>query len=141
MPKAYLTRSELAYELSVEPEQIDEIIQEGGIPGPALRKRKEPLWSWLAVDTWIQALPLWGTVYVVGFGPYVKIGFTMNPIKFRLAALQTGAPEKLVVFGEIEAPPKREKEMHARFAEFRLQGEWFRREGALADWISEGCPQ
>jgi hypothetical protein len=79
-------------------------------------------------------------VYVIGFGPYIKIGFTTNPVEARMAGL----------FGHYPDPPKvyavlknrkitHERELHARFASLRVKGEWFRHEGELADWISGGC--
>jgi T5orf172 domain len=75
-------------------------------------------------------------VYVVGFGPYVKIGVTIN-IDIRIAALQT--PEPVRLFALIEGWTKEERALHARFAEYRLQGEWFLRKGELAEWIDRGC--
>lgn len=80
------------------------------------------------------------TVYVIGFGAYVKIGFTAGPIETRIARLQTGSPEKLVVIAEIVGDRSLEAGLHKQFRQQRAQGEWFRREGALADWIAEGCP-
>jgi hypothetical protein len=71
-------------------------------------------------------------VYVVGFGPYVKIGITSN-LDVRLSALQT--PEPVSVFALLPGWVREERELHIRFAEYRLQGEWFLRKGALADWI------
>ena len=76
-------------------------------------------------------------VYVVGFGPYVKIGITEN-FSDRVAQLQT--PEKLETFALFEeAAAVYEKMLHRRFSEYRLNGEWFRREGTLAEWINGGC--
>jgi hypothetical protein len=73
----------------------------------------------------------------VGFGPYVKIGITEN-FSDRVAQLQT--PEKLEVFALFEeANALYEKLLHCRYSEYRLNGEWFRREGKLAEWIDGGC--
>lgn len=80
-------------------------------------------------------------VYVVGFGPYVKIGFTADHFERRLRGLNGGFPEKLEAYARIcGATRADEKRLHNRFASSRLQGEWFRREGAVADWIEAGCP-
>lgn len=75
-------------------------------------------------------------VYVIGFGPYVKIGITTNLTR-RLADLQT--PEPVILYAFFEGWLHEELELHKRFAEWRLNGEWFRREGGLDDWIKGGC--
>lgn len=75
-------------------------------------------------------------VYVAGFGPYVKIGITIN-VDVRLAGLQTPEPVKL--YALLEGWAKEEKAFHQRFAEYRLQGEWFLRNDALSEWIDGGC--
>lgn len=80
-------------------------------------------------------------VYVVGFGPYVKIGRTKDNLPKRLSALATGCPEPLKVYGAIDAPASFEADLHRRFAHLRLQGEWFRNEGVLQSWIGRGCPR
>lgn len=77
-------------------------------------------------------------VYVVGFGPYVKIGITSN-LNVRLAGLQT--PEPVSVYGLLSGWLREELALHERFAEYRMQGEWFLKNGRLADWIADGCPQ
>jgi hypothetical protein len=51
--------------------------------------------------------------------------------------LQTPEPVKL--YALLEGWAKEEQTLHQRFAEYRLQGEWFRREGELAAWIDGGC--
>lgn len=55
-----------------------------------------------------------------------KIGISANPYE-RLKTLQTGYPWQLDIWLElqIENPAKVEKILHTRFAEFRLNGEWF----------------
>lgn len=77
-------------------------------------------------------------VYVVGYGPYVKIGFTAGLLRARLSQLQT--PEPLTIHAEICAPAKLERMLHRRFAQHRLNGEWFRLRGTLKKWIDAGCP-
>jgi hypothetical protein len=76
-------------------------------------------------------------VYVIGFGPYIKIGVTEN-FNERKTSLQT--PEKIDLHALFEgAGASYEKILHCRFAEYRLNGEWFRREGRLAEWVESGC--
>lgn len=80
-----------------------------------------------------------GTIYVIGYGPYVKIGWTKGELEGRLKGLRTGAPEPLVVYGTIQGTMAEERELHARFADYRLQGEWFRKRGRFSAWIRGGC--
>lgn len=56
-------------------------------------------------------------------GP-VKIGFAANP-KRRLAALQTGHPERLSILRLFDGGKVDEASLHAKFSTFRLSGEWF----------------
>jgi len=75
-------------------------------------------------------------VYVIGFGPYVKIGVTTN-LDGRMSQLQT--PEPVCLYALLDGWLREERELHKRFAEHRLQGEWFLRKGSLAEWIDGGC--
>jgi hypothetical protein len=81
-----------------------------------------------------------GLVYVVGFGNYVKIGFTGRNLNKRLSQLRTGAPEPVVVYGVVPGTRADEKAMHAKFQRHRLQGEWFKKTKSMRDWIAAGCP-
>ena len=76
-----------------------------------------------------------GGIYFVGFGDYVKIGFTSTPVQKRLAALQAECPEPLVVYASIPGTMRLERELHRRFAASRLQSEWFRKTPELLDYI------
>jgi hypothetical protein len=85
-----------------------------------------------------------GGVYVIGFRDYVKIGRT-GSFPSRVKTLQAFLPEKLVIYGTILCPNEYrrtaiEKQLHKRFKEYPLNGEWFRKEGELADWIAARCP-
>lgn len=75
-------------------------------------------------------------VYVVGYGSYVKIGISANVME-RLASLQTGAPEKIVLYAVLDGWAAEETALHRRFAQYRLNGEWFRKDGELAEWIDD----
>jgi hypothetical protein len=56
----------------------------------------------------------------------VKIGYTSGTAEKRLKELQTGCPFKLEVLHTIEdATIKDEKRLHAKYSEYRLNGEWF----------------
>jgi len=56
-------------------------------------------------------------------GP-VKIGSSNNPTK-RLEELKIGSPVPLRIIGEIAGDEKREKQLHEKFKDCRLHGEWF----------------
>jgi hypothetical protein len=66
------------------------------------------------------------TVYFIGneVGE-IKIEYTTRPIANRLSDLQVGNPSKLTVLTHCPGSRKDEQELHARFASFRIGGEWF----------------
>jgi hypothetical protein len=56
----------------------------------------------------------------------IKIGFTAaDDVSKRLAQLQTGQPNKLSVLGSIAGNQDAERSLHAIFAAYRMNGEWF----------------
>lgn len=75
-----------------------------------------------------------GKIYVIQFSNWVKIGYSVS-ISQRMPALQTAIPEKIKFVASFPGTVKTERELHARFAKYREQGEWFRREGELDWWI------
>lgn len=86
-----------------------------------------------------QGIEAAGFIYVIGFGAYVKIGFTERSVRQRIVGLQTGCPKKLETYATLRGSRDDEREFHDRFADLRMNGEWFRREGALDEWIKGGC--
>lgn len=56
-------------------------------------------------------------------GP-IKIGLAKNVAR-RVAGLQTSCAERLVTLGFCRGDRDMEREYHARFAEYRISGEWF----------------
>jgi hypothetical protein len=79
-------------------------------------------------------------IYVVGYDNYIKIGWSSAPRGERLKTLQTGSPMKLIDYGELLGDRHLEAYLHDRFKAYRLEGEWFRKRGAIGKWISAGCP-
>lgn len=75
-------------------------------------------------------------VYIFGFDQYVKIGFSRN-FRKRRRQLQDGLPRAIETYLVISGTYQTEKELHKRFAKYRLRGEWFLFAGELADWIEE----
>ena len=67
-------------------------------------------------------------------GP-VKIGMSNNPIS-RVYALNTSNPSKVHLLATMPGGRELEREMHERFAGYRLNGEWFDPARELLDFIS-----
>jgi hypothetical protein len=57
----------------------------------------------------------------------IKIGYSKKP-RQRVADLQTGNPSKLILLGTVTGTEADEGEYHVRFAQLRLEGEWFKGE-------------
>lgn len=55
----------------------------------------------------------------------IKIGYSSNSGKRRLAEMSTGSPEQLEVLGEVPGDVAFERELHRRLRHSRLHGEWF----------------
>lgn len=67
-------------------------------------------------------------VYLITTAGYVKIGVAKNPVG-RMNDMQVGCPTELLLWGLIK-PGRRsarslEFDLHRRFAEQRVRGEWF----------------
>lgn len=59
-------------------------------------------------------------------GGLVKIGFTSKKVEMRIAELQTGCPDRLVLLGQESGDERKESELHTQFNYLRVCGEWFR---------------
>jgi hypothetical protein len=55
----------------------------------------------------------------------IKIGYSKNPKK-RRSGLQSATPNPLVLLGSIHGGLDNERAYHDKFAQFRIQGEWFK---------------
>jgi hypothetical protein len=64
-------------------------------------------------------------VYFVAVRGFIKIGWTTN-WRRRFTELQISNPEPIDILLIIGRPKVYEKTMHAKFAEFRANGEWFK---------------
>lgn len=72
-------------------------------------------------------------VYVIQSGGRtgpVKIGFAGNPVE-RLAQLQTGNPNQLKLRLMVRGTKQHERELQRKARPYRINGEWFRYEGAV----------
>lgn len=65
-------------------------------------------------------------VYIIKCLDYYKIGYATN-VSSRLSQLQTGNPFSLKLIVKIEScnAEELEKEIHSRFADYLIRGEWF----------------
>ncbi len=73
-------------------------------------------------------------IYVMECAGFVKIGLTQNP-NSRLAICQTFSPFPVRLIGFLEGTRQQEAALHAKLSAHRVRGEWFRMEGAVADYI------
>jgi hypothetical protein len=125
-PPSFMSRKELAWELSVSESTVDELVRRGVLTPDSKRTSPEPMWLWNRVVERLERMPRCGTIYVVGFANYRKIGYTDGWPADRYTSIQTGCPEKLNVYCEGWGTRQDERDLHRRFAEFRTWGEWFR---------------
>jgi hypothetical protein len=76
-------------------------------------------------------------IYILGYDQFVKIGWSNN-IRARFKQIQRGVPNDLTLYGCVIGARADETSLHHRFAEYRVRGEWFRKEGKLEAWIAGG---
>jgi hypothetical protein len=66
-------------------------------------------------------------VYFISDGNHVKIGYTDGVPEDRLRQLQTGNPTPLQIMAvDTRGTVETERQLHQRFAGYRVNGEWFR---------------
>jgi len=66
----------------------------------------------------------------------VKIGSAVD-VERRVTQLQVGCPAELRPLFWQEGGEVRELELHREFAGLHIRGDWFRKEGPLADYIAQ----
>ncbi|MGJ7042107.1 mRNA-degrading endonuclease YafQ of YafQ-DinJ toxin-antitoxin module [Shinella sp. BE166] len=74
-------------------------------------------------------------VYFISDGEHVKIGLSRQPRK-RLSSLQTGHPKRLNIVGLMPGGAEDEFQLHGRFRDHRVKGEWFRDCSEIRDFIA-----
>jgi hypothetical protein len=78
------------------------------------------------------------TIYFIEAGAYVKIGMTAGDVRLRLSNLATSHYEQLRLLATIpDAPASMEFELHQRFAQDRVRGEWFVLSEEIRAYIEE----
>lgn len=82
----------------------------------------------LTVDDDLRHCPTLPCVYVIRCNEFYKIGRASNPLQ-RLGDLQIGCPYELrlvqVFYTSLAGAAALEAELHERYAEYRVRGEWF----------------
>lgn len=102
------------------------------LPNYAKRARKERTVT-ANVPRWLK--PGTAGVYLIKAGERLKIGYSAD-IAFRVRELQIGCPSVISVVGAIVGADERvERDLHARFDEYRVHGEWFEYGARLADFV------
>lgn len=81
-----------------------------------------------------------GFVYFVSDGEAVKIGFSEKPAR-RLAGIQSHHPKPLTLLGTVSASVFDEQDLHQKFSDIRIRGEWFRATPELLAFIVDACAQ
>jgi len=66
----------------------------------------------------------------------VKIGYATN-VESRVKALQTACPQTLHLLAFIEGTEYEERALHRQFRAYREDGEWFRVEGKLKEYMAK----
>jgi Meiotically up-regulated gene 113 len=69
----------------------------------------------------------------------VKIGFT-TCLKSRLRSLRTAHPKKLMILLVVPGTREDEQELHRRFSNLRVRGEWFKLDETIRDFIASKRP-
>jgi len=113
-------------------EKAETVLLTSGLFRPVLSSAREPR------RTIHRAKP--GYIYVVECGEHVKIGYSTDP-RGRISNLRVSTPLDLIVLSTVEGTIEDERSLHQRFHKYRAKGEWFKREGELAEWIEEECRQ
>lgn len=88
-----------------------------------------------AIDRFIEDAPK-PCVYFMRTGDFVKIGVTTGMFA-RYQAIDAATPFMVDILATLPGDQKLERELHQRFAEHRHKYEWFRIEGALADYLKQ----
>ena len=73
-------------------------------------------------------------------GGAIKIGYSGRDVMARMNAIQVHNPRRLALMAMMDGGKDKEREMHGRFVELRIGGEWFRREEPLTSFIASLPP-
>lgn len=115
-----------------------------GTPLPLIRKWRERTRAELAEDQRLieglkgsmkKSPDGWCYIYFIRSGHgAVKIGKAVDP-RARLRELQTAHPDSLTLIAAVPAHAALERAIHEKFKHLRMEGEWFRLETDLFEFI------
>lgn len=139
MTPRLMTRREAAEHCRLSVASFHRWVVAERLPGPLPGTKR---WDSRALDLALaNAEPSKGQVYVAGFSVYVKIGWTSGIGAVRVSKVEQGVPEPLTIYAiHPHAGTEVETALKKRFEPYNTRGEWFRLEGEVAKWVSEGCP-
>lgn len=97
-----------------------------------------PLLPFVCIDPNAGGPPLPSRVYFIQAGEsgLIKIGKADDPTA-RLATMQTGSADRLVLLTTMSGGRREEHALHRRFAHLRRSGEWFEPAADLLSFINE----
>jgi hypothetical protein len=75
------------------------------------------------------------SVYLVRAGNWIKIGWSRN-VGARISQLQTGNADPIELIATISGGRALERQLHERFADSRVSGEWFKYGPELANYVA-----
>jgi hypothetical protein len=114
----------------VYPEELERYKEHFGLPTPASTRRMYDGFGgvYFAVMHYISTRP-----------PLVKIGFASN-VATRITSIQTSCPFEISLDLVLHGTQSLEVEMHEKFKEYHLRGDWFRCNGSLFCFIYDLSP-
>lgn len=74
-------------------------------------------------------------VYFLKADKFIKIGKSSGSPHSRINSLQTGCPFPIMLIAFIEGGLEKESELHKKFDQYRVHGEWFLGTGELLEFI------
>lgn len=75
-----------------------------------------------------------GFIYAVDAGEICKIGWSSNPHR-RLSNIKTDNPAVIGLIGYVAGTIQEERALHRQLEPHRVAREWYRREGAVAEFV------
>lgn len=135
MSDEYLELNEVARNLCMTAEEVLQMVERAELPYPRLRGNKK-VWSLKAVNSAMDAggCEQW-FVYFVEASGLIKIGTTTNVTRrmFDISSMVPGGQTKLLHY--VKGGYAIEGEYHRKFARLRVNGEWFRSDPPLLEFI------
>jgi len=130
-----LNRREAAHLLNLPTEHFDRLEADDRIRGKIIIDKETTIYDAHHLEI-ANGGAKFGFIYVVGFGDYIKIGFSTD-VPSRLSTLQTSAPEPLKIYATFRGSTDDEANLHQRFATHNSNGEWFRIGDEIKAWLRE----